>query len=183
MSVIEDTLNIIDLVTAQSREMLVGLSAEALNWKPAPERWSIAQCLDHLISAHSSYFPIFDQVRRGEYRRRLWERVPLLPVLFGRSLVEGMRGEAAEMIKAPAVFWPSQSGIPADIVPRFLAHQDELAEHIRRLREEDLGRVITSPEWSGSEHGGRRYSAFTINVEHLKPWHTLTGRQAIREVA
>ena len=37
--------------------------------------------------------------------------------------------------------------------------------------------VITSPEWSGSEHGGRRYSAFTINVEHLKPWHTLTGRQ------
>lgn len=36
--------------------------------------------------------------------------------------------------------------------------------------------VLTSPEWSGSEHGGRRYSAFTVNVEHLKPWHTLTGR-------
>ena len=37
--------------------------------------------------------------------------------------------------------------------------------------------VITSPEWSGSEHGGRRYTAFVINVERLKPWHTLTGRQ------
>ncbi|MCF8538472.1 MAG: nitrate reductase subunit alpha [Candidatus Nanopelagicales bacterium] len=37
--------------------------------------------------------------------------------------------------------------------------------------------VITSPEWSGSEHGGRRYTAFCINVERLKPWHTLTGRQ------
>jgi len=37
--------------------------------------------------------------------------------------------------------------------------------------------VITSPEWSGSEHGGRRYTAFAINVERLKPWHTLTGRQ------
>ncbi|GAA0250673.1 nitrate reductase subunit alpha [Saccharothrix mutabilis subsp. mutabilis] len=37
--------------------------------------------------------------------------------------------------------------------------------------------VITSPEWSGSETGGRRYSAFVINVERLKPWHTLTGRQ------
>ena len=36
--------------------------------------------------------------------------------------------------------------------------------------------VITSPEWSGSEHGGRRYTAFAINVERLKPWHTLTGR-------
>jgi nitrate reductase alpha subunit len=37
--------------------------------------------------------------------------------------------------------------------------------------------VITSPEWSGSEAGGRRYAPFTINVERSKPWHTLTGRQ------
>ncbi|MGW4476744.1 nitrate reductase subunit alpha [Nonomuraea sp. NPDC004354] len=37
--------------------------------------------------------------------------------------------------------------------------------------------VITSPEWSGSETGGRRYSAFVVNVERDKPWHTLTGRQ------
>jgi nitrate reductase alpha subunit len=36
--------------------------------------------------------------------------------------------------------------------------------------------VITSPEWSGSEAGGRRYSAFVINVERSKPWHTLSGR-------
>ncbi|MFJ3718511.1 nitrate reductase subunit alpha [Streptomyces sp. NPDC090057] len=37
--------------------------------------------------------------------------------------------------------------------------------------------VITSPEWSGSEAGGRRYSPFTVNTERGKPWHTLTGRQ------
>jgi nitrate reductase alpha subunit len=36
--------------------------------------------------------------------------------------------------------------------------------------------VITSPEWSGSEHGGRRYSPFVVNIERLKPFHTLTGR-------
>jgi nitrate reductase alpha subunit len=36
--------------------------------------------------------------------------------------------------------------------------------------------VITSPEWSGIETHGRRYSPFTINVEREKPWHTLSGR-------
>src|SRR5690606_38892694 len=36
--------------------------------------------------------------------------------------------------------------------------------------------VITSPEWSGSETGGRRYAPFTVNIERLKPFHTLTGR-------
>jgi nitrate reductase / nitrite oxidoreductase, alpha subunit len=36
--------------------------------------------------------------------------------------------------------------------------------------------VITSPEWSGIEAHGRRYSPFTMNVEREKPWHTLSGR-------
>ena len=37
--------------------------------------------------------------------------------------------------------------------------------------------VMTSPEWSGIDEHGRRYSPFTINVEREKPWHTLSGRQ------
>jgi nitrate reductase / nitrite oxidoreductase, alpha subunit len=37
--------------------------------------------------------------------------------------------------------------------------------------------VIASPEWSGIEAHGRRYSPFTMNVETGKPWHTLSGRQ------
>ncbi|MFE5741481.1 nitrate reductase subunit alpha [Streptomyces celluloflavus] len=37
--------------------------------------------------------------------------------------------------------------------------------------------VSTSFEWSGKEATDRRYSPFTVNTEHHKPWHTLTGRQ------
>jgi nitrate reductase alpha subunit len=37
--------------------------------------------------------------------------------------------------------------------------------------------VGASPEWSGKEAPDRRYAPFTVNVEHDKPWHTLTGRQ------
>ncbi|MER0449425.1 nitrate reductase subunit alpha [Streptomyces sp. Edi4] len=37
--------------------------------------------------------------------------------------------------------------------------------------------VGASFEWSGKEAPDRRYSPFTINTEHRKPWHTLTGRQ------
>jgi nitrate reductase alpha subunit len=66
-----------------------------------------------------------------------------------------------------------------DRVGRPLAHLAEGSEE-RLIRFADTQArpvpVITSPEWSGSEHGGRRYAAFTTNVEELKPWHTLTGR-------
>jgi len=40
-------------------------------------------------------------------------------------------------------------------------------------------KTLTSPEWSAIEAGQRQYSAFTINVERLKPWHTLTGRMQL----
>lgn len=38
-------------------------------------------------------------------------------------------------------------------------------------------KVITSPIYSGTETGNRRYSPFTTNVDRLIPWRTLTGRQ------
>ncbi len=37
-------------------------------------------------------------------------------------------------------------------------------------------KTLTSPEWSGDKTGSRQYTAFSINVEHLAPWRTLTGR-------
>jgi nitrate reductase alpha subunit len=38
-------------------------------------------------------------------------------------------------------------------------------------------RLLDSPCWSGLTGGGRTYSAYTLNVERLVPWRTLTGRQ------
>ncbi len=74
-------------------------------------------------------------------------------------------------------------------VQGFRAVEKRTGQRLAFLAEEEEGKritfpdtqarpvpVITSPEWSGSEHGGRRYTAFAINVEQLKPWHTLTGR-------
>ncbi|MDT9685407.1 nitrate reductase subunit alpha [Streptomyces sp. TRM76323] len=64
-------------------------------------------------------------------------------------------------------------------VGRPLAHLAEGSEERRITFADTQARpvpVLTSPEWSGSETGGRRYAAFTVNVEELKPWHTLTGR-------
>ena len=38
-------------------------------------------------------------------------------------------------------------------------------------------RLLTSPCWSGLINDGRAYSPFTISIERLVPWRTLTGRQ------
>ena len=81
----------------------------------------------------------------------------------------------------PTATSPPRASRPSRSAPATLLH-DLAAEHEgKQITFADTQAapvpVITSPEWSGSETGGRRYSPFTINVERLKPWHTLTGRQ------
>ncbi|TQS74355.1 nitrate reductase subunit alpha [Ornithinibacillus gellani] len=38
-------------------------------------------------------------------------------------------------------------------------------------------KVLSTPVFTGTETGNRRYSPFTINIEHMIPFRTLTGRQ------
>jgi len=38
-------------------------------------------------------------------------------------------------------------------------------------------RILTTPTWSGIVNKGRAYAPFTMNVERLVPWRTLSGRQ------
>ncbi len=53
-----------------ARELVSGLSNAQLNWKPAPEKWSIAQCLDHLTVASREFEGYFsDALVRG---RKKW---------------------------------------------------------------------------------------------------------------
>src|SRR5690349_5261990 len=40
-------------------------TAQQLNWKPTADRWSVAQCFDHLVTANAAYLPIFEQVLSG----------------------------------------------------------------------------------------------------------------------
>jgi len=66
-------------------------------------------------------------------------------------------------------------GLPlADMVE----HEREIAHSYIDLSSQPR-RSITSPHWSAIESAGRTYGPWTMNIEKLKPWHTLTGRQAI----
>jgi nitrate reductase alpha subunit len=63
-----------------------------------------------------------------------------------------------------------------------MAHLAEGSEHLRITfadAQVQPRTVMVSPEWSGIEAHGRRYSPFTMNVECDKPWHTLSGRQQL----
>jgi DinB superfamily len=53
-----DLISGLEAITQATEGVFGKLSSAQLNWKPVPDRWSIAQCFEHLMNANSeSGFP------------------------------------------------------------------------------------------------------------------------------
>lgn len=121
------------------------LSASQLNWKPSPERWSVAQCFDHLITANRAYFPIIEEVL-AEKKRTFWQSMPVLPGLTGRFFIKTLDPASTRKVKAPKRFEPAQSDITGSVINNFVDQQGRLVERMKATEHLDLEKiVITSP--------------------------------------
>ncbi len=123
-----------------------GLSAAQINWKPDPKRWSVAQCLDHLIVANRQLHRPIDEIIEGRARTRILERAPAYARFWGRLMVRQLRPEATLKLTAPSKATPSASAIDPGIVRRFVDQQVDTIRRMQLLDERDRGNVIlTSP--------------------------------------
>ena len=133
-------------IAKEARSSFGGLSAEQLNWKPAAERWSIAQCFDHLIQSNKGFFPVIESVLAGTRKTTFLERLPILPGLAGKLLIKSLDPASTRKIKAPKNFEPAQSNISASIIEDFVAQQEKIVEGMKSTSHLDLNKIIvTSP--------------------------------------
>jgi hypothetical protein len=133
-------------VADEARRAFGQLSAEQINWKPGAGEWSIGQCLDHVVLSNRGFVPIIEEVLTGRRRPRLWERVPLLPRLFGRLLIRVLRPDLGWKAKAQPGFLPAASEIAPGVVASFLEQQDRLLRLMETTGGLPLDRTtITSP--------------------------------------
>jgi hypothetical protein len=122
------------------------LSERQLNWRPDQTRWSIAQCFDHLLNANAKMFESVDAAIRRPNAQTVWQRVPILPRLYGLMLIRSQAPETTRRMTAPRQARPSTSAIDRGIVQRFVAYQHEAAERVRALEGRDVDRIkMVSP--------------------------------------
>ncbi len=109
-------------VANEARSTFGHLTPAQLNWKPFAERWSVAQCFDHLLTSNNGYFPIIDNVLAG-YKRTFWQSMPVLPGLMGKLLIKSMDPASTRKVKAPKRFQPAQSDINGSVINDFVDQQ------------------------------------------------------------
>ena len=131
---------------ADARSVVAGLSDAQLNWKPSADKWSIAQCLEHLTAASSGFNPYFvDAVARGRQRFAATSPPPYHPTFMGRWLIKHVEPESPRKLRAPKIFKPSASNVQ-NALDKFLAQQKTFLKFVADTSGIDYNRTrLRSP--------------------------------------
>lgn len=130
-------------VAREAKDTFGRLTSAQLNWKPSAERWSVAQCFDHLLSSNKDYLPIVDSVLAGQ-KRTFWQSMPVLPGVWGKLLIKSLDPVKGRKLKAPKNFQPGQSDITVSVIDDFVAQQSKIVEKMKATEHLDLERIIIS---------------------------------------
>lgn len=120
-------------------------TARQLNWRPDPTRWSVAQCLEHLVASNRMMLEQMEAALAPGAARSVWQRLPVLPAMFGRMLVTSQAPGKGMKAKTSPAATPTSSDIGPDVIARFGAQHAMLATRARALTAAQAHVVMTSP--------------------------------------
>jgi hypothetical protein len=130
------------------REILAGLSAAHINWRPDEKSWSLGQVVRHLILTEKSYAPNTEAaVKEAAAHTRQKKKVP--PVKHtrtGKLAIWSLGPKIRFKMPAPKAFTPP-SDVDENILEDFLLSQAELGALMQRASGLDLSHTkLVSPE-------------------------------------
>jgi len=136
----------LETIARDAQATFGALDATRLNWRPDANRWSVAQCFEHLLTVNRAMLKAAEDALDPSQPRTFWQRAPILPGFFGPMLVRSQAPENMRKFRAPSRARPTASDIAADVIERFVEQQRSAAQRVRSLDELIAARAImTSP--------------------------------------
>lgn len=138
---LKDLISSIRLSSERVKQSFGSLTESQLNWKPAPEKWSVGECIDHLITTNRSYFPALDKIAAGEHKNSLWQSISPLSGMWGSMLLKMVSPDYPKKAKSPAVFKPSNSSVSKDIIDDFFKCNEKFTSYLQKFDGVDLKKI------------------------------------------
>lgn len=146
--------------------------------KPAPNKWSAAECLVHINTTNEKYLiNLKNSLENAQKSNLLKEEYK--PRYLMSKFIDTMKPESRWKFKAPSVFKKSYDGNLDKTVNDFFRIQDELIELAERSREYDLSKTKTVSPVS-KLFRLKLGEAFMVIIEHQKR-HLLQAETALRK--
>jgi hypothetical protein len=138
---LEDYRQQFEQVKAEATELTRGLTETQFNWRPAPDQWSIEECLEHLtMVGHWEVRAIEEAIDQGRARGVTGTG----PFQYGpveRFIIGMSKPPVRQKLPAPKRFVPLHNQPVTAVLPTFLHVQSQFLLQIERAAGLDLRRV------------------------------------------
>lgn len=155
----------LDVASARLRALALRLRDSQWGTRPAPDRWSPAECVAHLNLTSEAFLP---RLRDGieEARRVGGVAAPRFRLGFAARLVTLLAGPSRWIkIKTPAGFVPTANRSGTELVAEFERLQDELIGLLRSADGLPLDRAMVTSPFSATMRYSV-YAAFAVIPGH-----------------
>lgn len=131
----------------EAEELVTSLADAQVNWRPAPGRWSIGECLLHLATSTDAALPALDLAIEQAQVHGWTACGPYRYGWFTRWNVRSMEPPPAFRMRTFRIFEPPATAMRGGAVARALAEsRDRLLERTRVAAGVDLKRaIVVSP--------------------------------------
>ena len=127
----------IEAIKRDARELVEGLSEEQLTWRPDASRWSIAQCLQHIVLSGDGYLPRLGELIEASRERTRQRRPPFRPGFIASWFIRSMEPPPRFKAKTFRAMEPPPAGSPTEVVRSFLTFHDEFSQRVRTMHDVD----------------------------------------------
>jgi len=113
-------------IKADAAELVAGLKESQFNWRPAPHRWSMAECLLHLNIVGDRYVHAIEKALDEVKSRGLTGQGPFGYGFLGKWLLANTEPPPKRTFRAPRSFTPAYGQPLTAVMPTFFHLQDQL---------------------------------------------------------
>jgi hypothetical protein len=130
----------LDAADVRAVALVRRLSNAQLNWKPRPDAWSVAECLEHLCLSNEVYMP---PVSEALSERPTGPVDEITPGWFGRWFIRRYIEPTMQTKRgrAPRKAVPVASRLDSSILDRFIASNASVRNVMARARQHNVNRV------------------------------------------
>ena len=175
----------LDANNQDARDVTSGLTAEQGVWRPSPESWSVAHCLDHLATANRVYLPAMEPAAERALQQGRRRRGPAVPGVIGGWFVRTLEPpvKVRFRMRAPKKIVPRESPPLQDALTQFLVSQDQVRAFLRKYADIDLAGVLfPNPFIRGVRFSLATGLHVTAAHERRHLWQAWNVRRAVEEI-
>ncbi len=124
----------------------LSLTENQLNWKISADKWSVGECVDHLIVTNKLYLDEFEKQFSQKQVKGDWSGTPVKHKFLSRFIIKSVNPNNSKMVKTFRVFNPASRKYSREVFSQYSDLQNAFINLLSSVKNLDLNKyIMTSP--------------------------------------